>query len=291
MRFKKTFQLLLLLNFLMLLSCDASKSSDSEVGVSSVLVPSSIETYPESLVTLQGKGFRITDIIKLQGDSEVFSITAEKVTDTNISFYIPKNLKAGSYSIQLVRDNKSTTLGTTIIKITVKLDIPDQLGKNIKGKVYCDGVGIPGLVVSDGYELTTTDSNGIYYLDSEKAHGYIFISIPKGYEVASINTQAQFWQKLDLEVSEVEEKNFELYTVDNTDYTLLVMGDMHLANRNDDRKQFSTGFMTEAKTLIEEHRSTNKKIYAVTVGDLTWELYWYSNNYGLNEYLNETAVI
>lgn len=287
MQLKKTFQLLFLLNFLMFLSCDSSKSSEGENGVSSVLIPSLIETHPEGLVTLQGKGFRITDIIQFQGDSEIFSITAEKTTDTDISFYIPKNLKPGSYFVKLVRGDKSTTLGTTIIKITVKLDIPDQSGKNIKGKVYCDGVGVPGVIVSDGYQLTTTDSDGIYYLDSKKAHGYVFISIPKGYDVACINTQAQFWQKLDLGVTDVEEKNFELYTVDNSDHTLLVMGDMHLANRNDDRKQFSTGFMTEAKALIEEHRNSNKKIYAITVGDLTWELYWYSNNYGLNEYLDE----
>ena len=287
MRLKRTFQLLILFNFLLFLSCDSSSSSDSEGGVSSVLVPTLIETHPEGLIALQGKGFRTTDIILFQGDSETYSMRTEAATDTNISFQIPGNMKSGSYLVKLVRGDKTISLGTTIIRITVELDIPDQPGKNIKGKVYSDGVGIQGVVVSDGYQLTTTDSNGIYYLNSEKAHGYVFISIPKGYEVASVNTQAQFWQKLDLGVASVEEKNFEVYAVDNSNHTLLVMGDMHLANRNDDRKQFSSGFMSEAKALIDEHRNTNKKIYAIAIGDLTWELYWYSNNYGLNEYLND----
>lgn len=61
------------------------------------------------------------------------------------------------------------------------------------GKVSCDGSGIPGVVVSDGYEVTVTGEDGSYALTSAKKHGYVFISIPSGYEVKGKGVQPQFF--------------------------------------------------------------------------------------------------
>ncbi len=43
---------------------------------------------------------------------------------------------------------------------------------------------IAGVVVSDGVETVQTDNNGVYQLKSEKESGYVFISVPGGYECA-----------------------------------------------------------------------------------------------------------
>ena len=40
-------------------------------------------------------------------------------------------------------------------------------------------------MVSDGTEVTVTDDKGIYELKSAKKWGYVFISVPSGYEVAA----------------------------------------------------------------------------------------------------------
>ncbi|MBQ2103119.1 MAG: hypothetical protein II479_06095 [Bacteroidales bacterium] len=56
------------------------------------------------------------------------------------------------------------------------------------GKVLCEGVGVPDVVVSDGCEVVRTDADGVYQMASQKRHGYVFISVPSGYEVPSSAT-------------------------------------------------------------------------------------------------------
>ncbi|MGN0232000.1 MAG: metallophosphoesterase N-terminal domain-containing protein, partial [Muribaculaceae bacterium] len=43
--------------------------------------------------------------------------------------------------------------------------------QNIVGTITCDGVGVAGVVVSDGYVVTTTNSEGYYEIASEKKNG------------------------------------------------------------------------------------------------------------------------
>ena len=56
----------------------------------------------------------------------------------------------------------------------------------IEGTVKTDtGTPLADVVVSDGYNLTTTDVNGKYIMKSEVALGYIYVSTPDGYEPAA----------------------------------------------------------------------------------------------------------
>ena len=44
--------------------------------------------------------------------------------------------------------------------------------------------------------------------------------------------------------------------------------------------------------IAGENVNSGEKMYAVTLGDMTWDLYWYSNKYELADYLktvNEAA--
>ncbi|MCQ2156056.1 MAG: calcineurin-like phosphoesterase family protein, partial [Bacteroidales bacterium] len=153
---------------------------------------------------------------------------------------------------------------------------------NVYGRVQCGGVGIPGVVVTDGYLVTTTDDTGAYALESEKKNKLVWISIPSGYCTSNIGVQAQFYQNLTKNASTAEKRNFELFRdKDQTKHTMLVFGDMHLANRYGDREFPS--FTADVSNYLSEHSSEN--IYALTLGDMTWDQYWYSNNYYFNNYL------
>ena len=57
---------------------------------------------------------------------------------------------------------------------------------------------------------------------------------------------------------------------------------MHLANRTNDLNQF-TLFTTDLNEQIEANKA--KRQYAVTLGDMSWDLYWYSNAYDLYSYI------
>ena len=56
---------------------------------------------------------------------------------------------------------------------------------------------------------------------------------------------------------------------------------MHLANRTNDAAQF-TQFTTDLNAYMAQH--SGQKMYALTLGDMTWDLYWYKNNYALPQY-------
>lgn len=164
-------------------------------------------------------------------------------------------------------------------------NIPDKEGMTVKGIVHSDGVGIPNVVVSDGIAITKTDSQGIYYLPSTKVNPYVFISIPSKYEVATDRGVPRFFQSLNLATNVVETKHFALTPVDNTNHVVLAMTDLHLAKRNNDINQFEMGFLKDANEVIKSYTDKGVKVYGLTMGDLTWETYWYANNYFLDDYL------
>lgn len=165
---------------------------------------------------------------------------------------------------------------------------PDD-GVTVYGVVKCGDKGIEGVMVTDGYEVTVTDRNGVYQLESVKKNSMVYISTPSGYSPPTVGVQALFYQYLDNVSASAERKDFELVSDGNqTDHTMLFFGDMHLANRTADRAQFAT-FTTEINEYMQAHRG--EKIYALTLGDMTWDQYWYSNKYGFEDYLKDVNDI
>ena len=82
----------------------------------------------------------------------------------------------------------------------------------------------------------------------------------------------------------VERADFKLEKVDGQDsYKIFMLGDMHLANRTGDLGQFAQ-FTSDLTDYMTRHKG--EKMYALTLGDMTWDLYWYSNSYYFPQYLN-----
>ncbi len=157
--------------------------------------------------------------------------------------------------------------------------------------VYCNGRGVPNVVVSDGIEVTKTNSDGIYYLESSKKNGYVFISIPSNYEVGQKNKLPYFFDYLTASTTVIDQRNFELVEANNNNHVIIAMADMHLANRNNDITQFKSGFYSEASSYASQLKSTGMKVYGIALGDMTWDAYWYENSYSLSNYLNEIEGI
>lgn len=166
-------------------------------------------------------------------------------------------------------------------KVDEKQEVEEKVGYNIYGLVSCEGVGVSGVVISDGVEVTVTDENGVYYLKSKEYNRVVFMSVPSGYEVESEGVLPKFYKTLDGDAETTERADWALTKVDNEDHVMYVMGDMHLANRTRDLKQFA-----DFASDINEQISLNndKRQYALTLGDMTWDRYWYTNSYNLSEY-------
>jgi hypothetical protein len=171
--------------------------------------------------------------------------------------------------------------------------VPDKTGMTIKGKVTCSGKGIKGVEVSDGIEVTQTDDNGIYYLKSNKKYGYVFISIPSGYEVPISNKNTPiFFKHLTSDSSNVEEKDFTLNKTDNSKHAIIAMTDFHLCNRSglDDQGQFDK-VAADINLTIVSLQDQGYKVYGISMGDESWDLYWYSNNFNITTAMDKMQEI
>ena len=152
----------------------------------------------------------------------------------------------------------------------------------------CEGEGIEGVVVSDGIEVVTTDENGIYRLNSSKKHGYVFVSVPSGYEPLADGVLPRIHKQLTASADVAERRDFSLLVSSGQEnHTMLIFGDIHLANRNNDRRQF-TDFILDVNDFVA---TSGKKTYAMTLGDMVWDLYWMTNSYCYEEYLRDVERI
>lgn len=154
---------------------------------------------------------------------------------------------------------------------------------SIEGSVTCDGKGIAGVAVSDGINVVVTDAKGNYQLQSDKKYGYVFISTPSGYETNLVGNQPQFFKRITQNAKEIKETaNFTLNKVDNKKHAVLAMADFHLARRNNDVAQFEK-VADDINQTAQELKAQGYRVYGVSLGDESWDGFWYSNNYGLAE--------
>ena len=156
-------------------------------------------------------------------------------------------------------------------------------GASIYGQVTCGGQPVEGVVMSDGVDVVKTNSDGVYRIRSEKKYGYVFISVPRGYETVMTGVIPDIWKPVTKGSSASERADFQLIRTDNDIFTLYVLGDMHLARKQNDINQFRD-FMVSLQGDID---SGSGKQYGLTLGDMTWDCYWYANSFGFTEYKEE----
>ena len=226
-----------------------------------------------------------TDTFILESDAGI-SYVCPIVNNSSDSFTVrlADGCETGYYKVFVKRDARKKSFGRIYINIVEDIDFKPDAGTTVYGIVSSAGVGVENVVVSDGAEVTVTNEKGIYQLKSAKKWGYVFISVPSGYEVPSVGVLPQFHRALKNSADVVERADFKLEKVDGQDsYKIFMLGDMHLANRTGDLGQFAQ-FTSDLTDYMTRHKG--EKMYALTLGDMTWDLYWYSNSYYFPQYLN-----
>lgn len=273
-----------------LMAC--SKDEATEVASDSFGVsfdcPSLIEVSKGGEYTFQvesGEAPQASDVLVLEStDGISYTCTLVSVSENSFTVKISEGCESGTYRVFIKRGDRKKQIGSTYINIVEGMDFTPDAGTTVYGVVSTADGPVPGVVVSDGVEVTVTDEQGIYQLQSDKEWGYVFISVPAGYEVPAEGVLPQFYKMMKGDASTAERVDFSLTAVDGQDdYKVLVLGDMHLANRTGDLKQFME-FTSDLNAYRALHQQ--EKMYAIALGDMTWDLYWYSNSYALPEYLN-----
>lgn len=269
------------------LSCTSCKDDGNTakietLGITGISIPNPLSVENGTVITLAGKGIVAGDKLTFTStDGVEYTTSVGSVTDSSWSFTLPSDFSTGTYYFYLTRGNVKVSLSKVAIQITVNLSIPDKDGMTVKGVVYCNGEGIKGVEVSDGIEVTQTDANGIYYLPSNKKYGYVFISIPSGYEVTNDGNAPLFYARVNsASPATVEQADFSLRKVDNQKHAVLALTDFHLANRNDDVTQFRA-FVKDVNSTISDLSTAGYRVYVMSMGDESWDAYWYANSYAL----------
>ena len=154
--------------------------------------------------------------------------------------------------------------------------------QNITGRITANGKGVRNVVVSDGDEVALTNAEGRYELQSQKRNGYVFYSLPRGYQPTYKNGfQPRFWSALknaDANVSEVHDFELLRQRSSSDRYVMLFGADVHLARKNNDLKQFE-GFLA---ALEREQKLAGKRtLHSIFLGDISWDAYWTSQKFGL----------
>lgn len=232
-----------------------------------------------------GKSALTTDTFILESDAGISDVCPIVNTSSDsFTVRLADGCETGYYKVFVKRDARKKSFGRIYINIVEDIDFKPDAGTTVYGIVSSAGVGVENVVVSDGAEVTVTNEKGIYQLKSAKKWGYVFISVPSGYEVPSVGVLPQFHRALKNSADVVERADFKLEKVDGQDsYKIFMLGDMHLANRTGDLGQFAQ-FTSDLTDYMTRHKG--EKMYALTLGDMTWDLYWYSNSYYFPQYLN-----
>ena len=235
-----------------------------------------------------------SDEIVLGSGTTEFTCPVTSVSDTRFSVSLvgvwDRGFGPGTYTVNHVRGTTRSKKGTmdVVIKYAGDEEVQPADGSTVYGKVSCEGTGLAGVVVSDGIEVVKTDSKGVYQLKSKKYHGYVFVSTPSGYEPLTNGILPKFHATLKANAATAERVDFQLKKADGQEnHRMLLLGDIHLAKRTDDQKQFAE-FVKDVNATVS---ATSGKVYALTLGDMTWDLYWIVNNYSYKEYLADASAI
>ena len=181
---------------------DTPPPGPGAIVVTDISIPAAWGVAPGSEITIGGKGFTEGDKLSLQSRSVsgvAFTIENPTIVNDGITFRLPDGIESGDYTVSVLRGGQHLELGTITLEIIVRIDIPDKAGMNVKGLISCGDAPLSGVCVSDGIQVTRTGADGIYYLNSAKKNGYLFISLPGGYEVPVNKSVPQFFKRLALD--------------------------------------------------------------------------------------------
>ncbi|RXE68239.1 hypothetical protein ED328_08125 [Muribaculaceae bacterium Isolate-001 (NCI)] len=169
---------------------------------------------------------------------------------------------------------------------TFRSSLPVKPGKGVTvaGTVECEGKPVPGVVVSDGYELTKTDKKGAYYLKSKKQNPQVFITSPAGYDVYRDDVVPQFWADFTLPADKYERHDFRLTRNDNSRHATIIITDVHLANQRNDVSIFSGPYTDVIRRNVESLNAQGIPVYTLNLGDASWDGYWYGHNYPIAKF-------
>ncbi len=171
-------------------------------------------------------------------------------------------------------------VGLTGVGIAVN-NSPAHAGRNVLGRADLSSIKLKGVVksgdkgikdvaVTDGINVTLTDSKGRYELLSNGTSEFVYISVPSGYAFNHTKGITEFYKRIDRKVDSFK-GDFELkkLEVDDRNHAFVVWADPQIQDK-DDAALLNTQSAPDTLALISSY-SKDTLFHGIGCGDLVWD--------------------
>ncbi len=151
-----------------------------------------------------------------------------------------------------------------IVLLTASLCLATEARK-VSGKVNCGINPIPGVIVTDGANFTTTDADGRFKLNVSNDANFVYIVTPSGYQPDYSTGTPQFYQHL----SKAKKYTFHLNrTIPGGDFTLFAVSDPQMKHERHLAK-FCKEPLEDLVKQSQEHAALRNTV-GIALGDIAW---------------------
>lgn len=156
-----------------------------------------------------------------------------------------------------------------ISAISYAQNIVIEPGKNLVGIVNDGHKGVEGVVVSDGYTVTTTNKDGVYQLERNEKAKFVFISTPSNYEIPVEGRLPVQHKRINQELKTVY-ANFQISKAKSeNNFTLVAISDPQ-PSHGWEADRFRNETVEDINALIKSYHQNTPTI-GIVVGDLVWD--------------------
>lgn len=151
------------------------------------------------------------------------------------------------------------------------------------------GKALPGIHVSDGYDIVVTDGNGVYQIRANELSRYVYYEVPAAYEIPLDANKCPVFYSTKVKAKEFSRNDFVLTpkTKDETNWTLVGISDPQVYTDAQTNRYKNETVVDMKKFLNAEGY---KNCYSIILGDITGGAPAYfpkiksvMSNFGLND--------
>lgn len=181
----------------------------------------------------------------------------------------------------------SCVAGSLEVPVSDPFQVPEKEGYNIKGLVIDENnEPVSGVAVSDGLLVTTTDSNGWFWLKSDLSkRRFVQVTVPAEYEIESVDGLPCFFQR----IPEGAAKFHAEFVLKRRDvvpdrYTVFMVADPQIRDRIRGFDKFAYHSIDMFEDLCRDLNDmflsiADRPVYGISLGDLIhedvnmWDIY------------------
>src|SRR5574344_1834567 len=146
---------------------------------------------------------------------------------------------------QICRYIQQATLGLLLVRASINIANAQNVVKSfsdrmVNGFVMCNGSGVEGVAVTDGYNVTCTNKTGYYMLETSPDAKFISISTPAGYTTPRNGSRPAFYQEISKNTVKSNEGNngwprndFEIFSNPDKHHIFIAQADVQVTSNKE----------------------------------------------------------